>query len=189
MICVACGFNTQSGEKMAVKRLAPKRSRAETGATIWPMVIGIICTVLGGPGVLLYGFGLIAALISGSLSSMNQKQMLISLGGQGVGFSMSAWQLLAGIGVMRRRSAGFYLLRRWAVLTFILTLVFGGLLALALSAANQVGPNGEQIDQRTIDVMSAVLAVAIAAGLVWPGFLLFWTMRKSIVAEVDEHFE
>ena len=101
---------------------------------------------------------------------------------------MSAWELLAGIGVLRRRRTAFYLLRRWATLTIILTVVFGGLLIIALSNAGSAGPRGQPLDQKTMDIMAAVLAGALVAGLAWPGFLLFWTMRKNIVAEVDEHF-
>ena len=188
MICVTCGFNTQTGEMMKVKRVAAKLPRSATGRTVWPIVIGILCIVFGGPGTILYGLSLALTLVSGNLSTMNHKQLLISLGGQGLAFSLSAWELLAGIGVLRRRRTAFYLLRRWATLTIILTVVFGGLLIIALSNAGSAGPRGQPLDQKTMDIMAAVLAGALVAGLAWPGFLLFWTMRKNIVAEVDEHF-
>lgn len=196
VVCVNCGFNVQSGRPLQVQTdaaapplITESKPRIIAGKTTWPLIIGIICMVLGAPGALMYGFGLIATLMSERLTwADHQKELLITLGTCGFGLSFSAWLFIAGLGVMQRTQSGMRLLRRWAVFTIRLVVIFGGLLLWGLSVMMNDPSLQQGRDPALLGATFGTIAVGAIITLIWPVFVLIWSSLGSVRAEVENWY-
>jgi hypothetical protein len=108
--------------------------------TSWPMVLGIIATIVGSLGVMMYGCGsIMAPVMSGVMSTVKQSSggnaivdaqfqvqsdyMWVQLGVNLASLGLSTLLLCTGIGLMRRRPWTRTAAMTWAVLRIMVAVV------------------------------------------------------------------
>ena len=179
----------------------------------WPKVIGVITIVFGALGILVYGCGGLignvivvalsgAAQSGGAIDPVNAAQMdvlrqympwtiLSGLGSLALGVLL----LVAGIGLLRRRSWSRKASVVWSILRMtyaIPTGVLGYIVntaqfeAMEQAAASSSSP----IPSGFFAIMHSLGPAGLGCGLVWgwalPVFLLSWFSRSKIKAEVAQ---
>jgi hypothetical protein len=108
--------------------------------TVWPMVLGVIATIVGSLGVLTYGCGsIMAPVMSGVMSTVQQSSggnaivdaqfqvqadyMWVQLAVNVMSLGLSTLLLCTGIGLMRRRPWTRTAAMTWAVLRMMVAVV------------------------------------------------------------------
>lgn len=192
MICVNCGYNTQTHAQIGTKTMkAPKASAPGGGA--WPVTIGVISIVLGGFGILLYGGNALLRLIGfASAGGPAIGAIIGALLGVGIWVGQAIWLLNAGIGVMRRRGQAVASIRRWAVVKIILALLCVGaptalIAAVGSSSSFQRGfeRSAPEFAGTPMGIIIVILICMTVWMLVWPILVLVWFGRPKVQADVS----
>lgn len=170
-----------------------------TSPTTWPITIGIICIVMGGIGVAMYGWGVIAPFL------MPDWKWLGRVSGAGTTEAIGIWKIplaimdglvclvtvllvLGGIELCRRRARGAKGIFVWAVLKLLLTIPL-----VILTAAMQqdqfkaMGASGQMPAMPPAMTVAMVVGTAIFSAIWYallPTFLVIWFTRPGIKKEV-----
>ncbi len=171
VICTNCGYNTQSGSSLAVKVAVDR----EPSRPAWPLVIGIICLLLG------VGAGGFAVLDVVGMVSTNAYG-IGALIGIGIRILLALYILVGGIQLLKRDTSALTTLRQWAMAKIVLTTVCGGVAIASLAIA---GASMQLEEELGIDVNLLLITAIVASigALVWPIFLLIWLNRDAVSRE------
>lgn len=181
----------------------PLSSRVISGARppAWPLVVGIIATVLGGLGILGGMLGLLTPLFTGILRDFSlpgqetsfeliERWMPWSMASAAINLCLATALLTAGILLIRRRRAGATAARVWAVVKIPWEAVYAFVQYLMVQDQVEL-MNGEYPGVR--EMMSGFVKTAQVAGLVisavvfmvFPVFILTWLSRDKIRDHVE----
>ena len=176
VICTNCGPNISTGRVPAsvVVRAEP---REVAGKTSWPLVMGVISIVLGVAGILANGINLAVAIVAGVGVAVISAGTTIML--------LSAWLLLVGIGIIRRKPSAVQSIRRWAIVKIVLYATCHSALIVGLFTSREVparfarllGPEGGYVEP---GALAWVLLALLAWFLLWPIVVLLWLSRAGI---------
>lgn len=176
VLCVNCGFNLRDGSAVPQIVQTQAHSRARSGSSAWPIVVGVIAIVLGTGGTLYYGLSFLIGLVGGDVSTL---AVLFPM-------MLSVWHLSAGVGVVRRKASGASSLRRWAIVKLVLSVLCIGTLMVFTVAANSLLLERMEMSDAAIPagLMVAIFFVVLLWLISWPAFVLIWLSRPSVKAEV-----
>lgn len=179
VVCVKCGTNTQSGRKLSTKRL--KAPAIGGGGRVWPTVIGIIAMVLGGFTILAGVVIVVAGLAVGGPATM------VAMVTAAIVLAFGLWEFSGGLDTLRRRQAGPGKLRWFAAVSLVLIVI--GALLQAYAANAGIGASARfdpETGQPPLSPGAGVAAALISGMLqsIWPLFLLWWTSRGKVQADV-----
>ncbi len=172
----------------------------------WPMVIGIIGTILGSMAALGGCFGLVSSLFLDQFMSLvpqgEAAEMTSALDGLKPALIISGALtmvlaivlLIGGIGLLRRRAWGRSTCLTWAGLKMVLVVcnsVLSYMVQQAQFQAMAEDPNmAGSMPGFLPALMQAMGAVGLIFSLVWgwalPIFMLIWFSRRKIKAEVAQ---
>jgi hypothetical protein len=171
IICTNCGYNTQSGSSLAVK-IAVDRGSSQP---VWPLVIGIICVLLG------VGAGGLAALDVVGVASSGAYGVGAMIG-ISIRILLALYLLVGGIQLLKRDTSALTTLRQWAIAKIVLTTVCGG---VAIASMAIVGGSLQMEEEFGVDMnVLLITAIVLTVGaLVWPIFLLIWLNRDAVSRE------
>ncbi len=181
--------------------LAPPAYPGPAERASWPGVVGVICIVFGGLGILGGVWGIIAPLFNEWLASLMPPEQQATMEAAAkvnpypvatslFMLAIAALLLAGGIGLVRRRGGAIGLLRAWAAIKIVWVIVgtFVGLHmthALMEEMQNQMG-SGPAPGMEAI--MTASLVFGVVVGILWgcalPVFVLIWFSRRKIRNEV-----
>ena len=169
VICTLCGYNVQSGSRLAVKVTVDRGS----SQPLWPVVIGIISVVLAVGGLGLTAINLFA---QGSMTAHGAGVMV----GVGLRVLLSLYLLVGAIQLLKRDSSAATTLRRWAIAKLVLSIVCDGraIAALAIAGAASL-PIDDDIGVN-VNVVLVTLIALFLGSLIWPIFLLIWFGREKV---------
>ncbi len=189
VVCVNCGFNFQTGERMLVQELKP--SRVTGSGALWPALVGIISIVFGSSGVLLCVLDLCTSLAQpAAVRPFGPGFVPVKLVAVGIPALMSLWLLLAGIGILRRKQTSMVSIRRWAVVKIVLVCLFltcltGALLLLVGEVSGKPDHYvSEAIGGVGLGIVVTIELVLAAWFLAWPIFVLKWFSRAVVQRQV-----
>ncbi len=189
-------FNTPPGPP-------PLSSRVYPGAKppAWPLVVGIIATVLGGLGILGGLVGLATPWFTGLMRNFAppgqratfeviERWMPWSIAGAAINLCLAIALLTAGILLIRRRRAGATATRVWAVVKIPWEAAYAFVQYLMLQDQHEI-LNNDYPGMR--DMMTGFMNTAQVAGLVisalvfmaFPVFVLAWFSREKIRDHVE----
>lgn len=172
----------------------------------WPMVIGIIATILGSLAALGGCFGIGSSLFLDQFMSLvpqgEDAEMTSAMQGLKPAMIISASLtmvvaivlLIGGIGLLRRRAWGRRTCMTWAGLKMVLVVcnsVLSYIFQQAQFQAMVEDPNmAGNMPGFLPALMQAMGAVGLVFGLIWgwalPIFMLIWFSRRKIKAEVAQ---
>ena len=172
----------------------------------WPMVIGVIATILGSLAVLGGCFGLVSSLFLDQFMSLvpqsEAAEMTSALDGLKPALIISGALtmvlaivlLIGGIGLLRRRAWGRSTCLTWAGLKMVLVVgnsVLSYIVQQAQFQAMAEDPNmAGNMPGFLPALMQAMGAVGLVIGLIWgwalPIFMLIWFSRRKIKAEIAQ---
>ncbi len=167
----------------------------------WPMTIGVISIVFGSLGLICYGCGSANTAASPWLVNMMPEDQRPPLAGgmlltiqlfqQCSASLLSVWLLIAGIGVVRRRSWSRTQCIGWSVVKILVTVASTTITILLTSQFvqhinDQMSQGGRTAPLFTVtEGMFIIFVLAgVAWALFWPVFLLAWFSRVSVRQEV-----
>lgn len=152
----------------------------QSSGSVWPKVIGILCIVFGGLGLL----GILVQAVSvipPALSAGVGAESIGSFAGIAIGAALSLWQLQGGLGVLRQQEAGANTLRRWAyTMTFIYGTCGSFILVMASMAANS-----DRGDVEIGEMALRITGIVVLSFMLWPLFVAIWLNRGTIKTEID----
>jgi len=179
VLCVRCGYNFQSGE--ALQMQVQKAKSARSGGAVWPIVIGVICLVIGIGGLVMHISSVFYATENAGGAT----------GGVIVPAIISLWLSFAGYRITRRQSSGVKLARQWAIAKIVLATLGIGLLitlVMAFDASDRIEqmlwPNTAITAGQEVLIVTFILLWLWA--LLWPVFLLIWFNRASIQEQIAD---
>ena len=179
----------------------------------WPMVVGIIAIILGAGGILAYGCGGLIGNVgmvfvsnwmrsTGVVDPVQQAQMEVlrdylawNIVNSLFSTGLSILLLIAGIGLVRRRSSSMRVSIVWAILRMLWALpasVMGYAVAVAQFDAMEraAAESGDSLPAGIFGIMQAFGIVGVVLGLLWacafPIFTLIWFSRRKIKAEIAQ---
>jgi len=172
----------------------------------WPTAIGIIAIVFGSMGVLCYGCNSASTLMASAMSGMGgqggtaQANMpppptglvLIAIMFQYCSaWLLAVWQLIAGIGLLRRRAWGRTQLIVWALIKVVVSLIVTGLgVVLAADFVQYLNGQLKPVNMTmTVPVYHIISAVSFLIMMIWPVFVLLWLSRRSVREEANQWAE
>ena len=157
VICTLCGYNVQSGSRLAVKVTVDRGS----SQPLWPVVIGIISVALAVGGL---GLTAIYFFAQGSVSAHGVGVMVAV----GLQVLLSLYLLVGAIQLLKRDSSAATTLRRWAIAKLVISIVCDGRAIAALAIAGAA------------NVVLVTLIALFLGSLIWPIFLLIWFGREKV---------
>jgi hypothetical protein len=176
VLCVNCGFNLRDGSAVPQIVQTQATSRARSGDSAWPIVVGVISIVLAAGGILNFGFSFIDGL-SGNIGR--------SIGSM-VPMVIAIWLLISGVGVLRRQRSGAANLRNWAIVKLLFSFICIGVISVGASLSLEGLLEGMEMEGISIPPgLAYALIFAYLLWLIsWPVFVLIWLSRPSVKAEV-----
>ncbi len=181
--------------------LAPTANPAPAEPASWPKVLGVICIVFGGLGMLGGVWGIMSPLFNEWLAALMPPEQQATMEAAAkvnphpvatslFMLAIAALLLAGGIGLVRRRGGAIGLLKAWAVIK-ILWVIVGTFLGLHASPELMEGVQ-KQMGSSPAPGMEAIMwasvVFGIVAGILWvcalPVFVLIWFGRRKIRNEV-----
>jgi len=163
---------------------------------VWPMVIGIVCIVLGSLGLICYGCQGVGTVVmfSGATNLPPEFQnarppqpvLIGNMVNACVSFILSLWLLLAGVALTMRRPGARSALMAWSVCKIIV--VIGITIHSIIYVSAHVQHMNQQqgpFPQMTEALMIVTLLIQGMIYLIWPVFLLIWFMIPKFKNEVE----
>lgn len=166
--------------------------------TKWPMVIGVICIVIGSLGLLCYGCqsGLTVLLAAAGsnlppeLQNARPPQSILvgNIGHYCLSFVLSLWLLLGGIALAMRRAGARPALMAWSVCKIIV--VIASIIYFIIFLSEMVQHMNQQQQgpfpmKMTEPIMLMTLLAQGVTFLIWPVFLLIWFLVPRFKNEVE----
>lgn len=117
-------------ENTPVDPFAPYPDDRDSVESRWPVVIGVLCAIYGGVGMLFYGFATLVVLFApwiekwtGRPSSTPEEMKAVTLMQSVVLCALGAVLLYGAIFLLRRRARGYRVVLGWAAARLIFALV------------------------------------------------------------------
>jgi hypothetical protein len=110
-----------------------------------------------------------------------------AVAGAMLGFSLSLWLTLSGIGIIRKQSSAVDSIRRWAMVKIgFYTLCLGSMMILMpIAASGARRQSATPFDGMEVPMLVGILAGVLAWFVAWPIFVLFWFSRAKVQADIN----
>lgn len=162
----------------------------------WPVLLGVVSIAFGGLGLTCYGCQsagtLLAPLMAPQTEGAPSATFVVFSAVDYCGASMlSAWLLVAGIGLCMRKRWAARATSWWAVVKLAFTLVitivtFPFLGELADRTMKSLEEARVNLDVGVTETLMAVWTIIGALfAMAWPLFLMIWFGRRSVQREVE----
>jgi len=171
----------QSGSTLQAEVVVGSSFRGSGGET-WPVVFGVLSLVVAFIDLAIVATNAVYATTAPGDSAYNMGR---AIGGSIIPGILALWLLFAAIGIIRRSPGAISLIKQWAWVKLVLTVVCNGVGIVALlavqGAAERIGAGaGGGVGT---EVLLIAIVIGAAWGLAWPIVSLIWLSQGKVQAD------